>query len=662
MFICRSCLRSLSGAGATPIEARLLRPLRRSTGFGSVRRAFGTSQVTLSRPAPSNDDKPEKGAGKSSYDKKLEWIVSKHLQYLKDPWHIAEHVRKALEKGSYDEALLMARKASRDGKVEVSWNHLIDYQMKNKRLHAAIKLYNEMKKRAQIPNAKTYTIIFRGCAESIHPKLAVAEATRIYNFMLHYGALKPNTIHMNAVLEVCSRAGDMENLFTVLASANDQLRAPDTATYTIILNALRYEASKADRGLGLIDADVKREIQKNLDRARAIWVEVIARWRAAKILLDEQLVCAMGKALTVGDYKDNASVLDLLEQTMKIPRFDKSGGTLPAAPKAKSEPEVGSEPQSSAADPPQASKEEEEPATTPAPGTLSPAERRKLAASRPVGSPIYPEPGKLTLSLVLTALANTKKTSHAAKYWDYFTRVRGVTPDTENYFCYLRALSVGHASAQTAEVVAAMPPSIVNFITFRIAFGTCIRDNLNKDAFRNACNIFDLMTARLRYADPLAMRLFLHCARSSVRHFYHQGPAGKLAHGRQLTTAVDKMWEPFRILVGSFSYPTAATTSPRHEDAMQRGDLQEVMATARRMIAAMDVVCNEQMADAETIEILRRRRVILQKLVERYVVKLYPENPLEQQQQKAKQEQLRKDMEEEMKKDMDEFARASASG
>ena len=83
--------------------------------------------------------------GKKKYEKKLEWVVKKHLEHLQDPYHIAQHVSKALAKGSYDEALLMTRIASRDGKVEVSWNHLIDYQMKNKRLHAAIKVYNEVR-------------------------------------------------------------------------------------------------------------------------------------------------------------------------------------------------------------------------------------------------------------------------------------------------------------------------------------------------------------------------------------------------------------------------------------------------------------------------------------------------------------------------------------
>lgn len=165
MFVCRACLRTLRTAGTTPVQTRLLGPLRNSPGLGILRRTYVGKSVQVDIEAAlselvryeaeqkeeaeeekKNEDKDEEDRGREKYAKKLEWVVKKHLNYLKDPWHIAQHVRKALDKGSYDEALLMARMASRNyGKVEVSWNHLIDYQMKNRRLHAAIKLYNEVR-------------------------------------------------------------------------------------------------------------------------------------------------------------------------------------------------------------------------------------------------------------------------------------------------------------------------------------------------------------------------------------------------------------------------------------------------------------------------------------------------------------------------------------
>ncbi|KAL2264031.1 hypothetical protein VTK26DRAFT_3335 [Humicola hyalothermophila] len=557
--------------------------------------------------------------GKKKYEQKLEWIVKKHLQYLKDPYNIAQHVSNALSKGSFDEALLMTRMASRNAKVEVSWNHLIDYQMKNKRLNAAIKLYNEMKKRAQIPNSKTYTIIFRGCADSIHPKLAVAEATRVYNFMIKVGALKPNTIHMNAVLEVCARAGDLESMFTVLLTANETMRAPDAHTYTIVLNALRYDSKSAEgRGLGLIDQDVRREIQKNIHRARALWEDVLDRWRSAKMLIDEPLVCAMGRVLTTGDYKDQESVLDLLEHTMQVPRLDKVSGSLPPAPKTEAE--------SESTEPSQQNSKEKMPDIV----DLSPRARRMLAASRPPGSPLLAQPGNKALSLALTALTNIRKTSHAAKYWDYFTKSLQVTPDRDNWYCYLRALAKGHASSQVAGLIEAMPAEILGPITFRVGFGACLRDNLNPDAFRNSVRIFEVMTAKQRYADPLAMRLFLQSARSIRRHFEElaerEPHKAKLAHGQQIVKAINLMWEPLRILTGSFSYPPLARRSPQEEMEAKRGDMQEAMSTARRMISAIDYAVNEGMVeDRGQLKNLRAQRIVLQRMVERYILKLYPD-------------------------------------
>ncbi|EAQ88950.1 hypothetical protein CHGG_05569 [Chaetomium globosum CBS 148.51] len=568
------------------------------------------------------------------YEKKLESNIRRHLSLTQDPYHIAQSVAGMLEKGRFDEALMMARMSSRNTKVEVSWNHLIDHQMKNHRLHAAVKLYNEMKKRAQIPNAKTYTIIFRGCAQSIHPKLAVAEATRIYNFMIKAGPLKPNTIHMNAVLEVCARAGDLESLFTILVTSNASMRSPDAHTFTIVLNALRYDSGHADRSnIGLIDAEVKREIQKNLLRARAIWTDVIANWKSAKIIIDEHLVFAMGRLLAMGDYKDNDSVLDLLEQTMKIPRLDKPNVKLPDAPPAETD---------AAADP---SMPENETADT---TNMSPKDRKAFVGLRANKTPLYARPGNKTLSLVLTVLVNTRKTSSAVKYWNYLTKIAKVTPDDSNHAWYLRALASGHASAQVASVIAEMPPTLLTPLTFRRGFSACIGDNLNPQAFKNACRIFDVMATKQRYADALAMRLFLQVARANTRHFHDAPPpttpnetaaaasaAGKLAHGTQILAALDRMWEPFRILTGSLSYPAEATRSPEEERERQRGALQEIMATARRMIAAIDRVAGAEdgmmqlvaAADRRAAKLWHARRIVLQRLVERHVRILYPDGP-----------------------------------
>lgn len=181
MFVCRGCLRSRMGMAASPIGLRLLGPLHITTGPVSVssRRTYvgkgvkvdlrsataGLSDPRNLRSAPKGNRPPDDQglaedneeleyenlnpqsdeAGKRKYEKRLEANVRKHLSLMPDPYHIAQHITNALGKGSFDEALLMTRMASRNTKVEVSWNHLIDYQLKNKRLHAAVKLYNEVR-------------------------------------------------------------------------------------------------------------------------------------------------------------------------------------------------------------------------------------------------------------------------------------------------------------------------------------------------------------------------------------------------------------------------------------------------------------------------------------------------------------------------------------
>lgn len=698
MFVCRGCLRTLTGTAPNPLGPRLLVSWRATTapvaprrtvymwkgikdkhrssradrvehgdaGFASKMRKSVTEQLRVGAEEELGYEgvHPKGGdLGKERYEKKLQAAVMKRLEIFPDPYHIAQHVSTALEKGRFDEALMMARMASRNAKVEVSWNHLIDYQMKNKRLHGAIKIYNEvrtgpyacsaidhvltplqMKKRAQIPNAKTYTIIFRGCAHSLHPKLAVAEATRIYNFMIKSGPLQPNSIHMNAVLEVCARAGDLESLFTILATSNSHMRSPDAHTYTIVLNALRYDAGNAGKAnLGLIDDDVKQEIQKTIQRASSIWANVIESWRNGRLFIDEHLVCAMGRILSLGDYKNNESILELVEQTMQIPRFDKPNVPLPPVPGPHSTSETTAAPKDGAASGTEAAAGSPAPEQGVADTTgMSPKARKALARPKAKGTPVYARPETKTLSLVLTALTNTRKTASAPNYWSYFRHHLNVVPDPENNFCYLRALALGHASGQVAAHIASLPTPLLSYVTFRRGLSACVGDNLNKDAFKHASQIFDIMIAKQRYADALSMRLYIQVARASTRHFYEPTPAaggGKPAHGRQLMAAIDRMWEPFRILSGSMSYPDGATRSPEAELDTKRGDMQEVLATARRMIAAIDRVVNDgEMVDGgspderkDTLRLLRTRRAVLQRWLERCLAKLYPEGaPVEE--------------------------------
>lgn len=200
MFICRGCLRSLTSSRGTRIRPQLLSHPQIATTSVSGRRAYTANGPSLEqrraieeairaaeqRPSPLEGSRSS-GAqsasdsdgdlaydnvnpkadeyGKQKYEKTLEASVRKVLSLTTDPYHIAQHVARVLEKGRFDEALMTARMASRNNKVEVSWNHLIDYLMKNHRLHAAVKLYNEVRTSTYL----SLSMLARGCNRLLIP-------------------------------------------------------------------------------------------------------------------------------------------------------------------------------------------------------------------------------------------------------------------------------------------------------------------------------------------------------------------------------------------------------------------------------------------------------------------------------------------------------------
>ena len=78
------------------------------------------------------------------------------LRFLKDPLKLSEHVKYTLRCEKPEKALELCRLASKDMNCVVSWNAVIDWLMKKHKINEALKVYNEMKKRAQFPDGYTY--------------------------------------------------------------------------------------------------------------------------------------------------------------------------------------------------------------------------------------------------------------------------------------------------------------------------------------------------------------------------------------------------------------------------------------------------------------------------------------------------------------------------
>lgn len=168
MFICRACARratsNILGRAVFPDSQRVI---------PAPSRAFATTSYIKQRieydrrgPEGNAQDEPEyepegeqerqgsaqservgflKQVDKEKEAKKLKWMAKKHLQTLDDPYHIAEDVKRTLQKGQYDKALAITREASKDRQVVVSWNYLIGHLFEKQKMAAALKVFNEVR-------------------------------------------------------------------------------------------------------------------------------------------------------------------------------------------------------------------------------------------------------------------------------------------------------------------------------------------------------------------------------------------------------------------------------------------------------------------------------------------------------------------------------------
>lgn len=448
-----------------------------------------------------------------------------------------------------------------------------------------------MKKRHQQPNAQTFTIIFRGCAKSDHPKLAVGEAVKLYQNMLSVGRIKPNTIHLNAVLQVCARVGDLDSMFNILSSSDDPLRSPNNLTYTTILNALRMKADKESAGHGpyggLEDKEVQGERQVAIRRAKAIWEEVISRWKSGSLIIDEELVCAMGRILLMGGYGDADAIESLIEQTMNLSRASNKGlsgrkGTKGAA----------------------------------------------VAITRPAikapGAPAIAHalPGNNSLSMILEAVEKTGRTTKAIKYWNVFTQHYHVVPDTNNWSRALRVFYRGKNSGRAVTTLQSMPSDLITDKHVRLAMKTCLRDNLNWSALDNATAILNVMGQTPSTPDVQSLRAYLQVAHSYKRSF---GPKSQRDYGaidtwaKSFAEALENLFGPYQAVAMKYDTEPPNTSDPA---VLERAHAfkAEVMALARRMCAAYDILANEHSASLAPVQLakMRSRHAGLTRIITKY--------------------------------------------
>ncbi|KAI9872866.1 MAG: hypothetical protein M1830_001105 [Pleopsidium flavum] len=495
---------------------------------GSTRRAYGTAAAIAKVPSKNHAQVPQKrpvnlyGEQKRNAVARGQQIprteLEHELRYLKDPLKLADHVRGILRRDEDKKALEIVRAAGRDVLCTVSWNHLMDYEMSKGRVNAALKMYNEMKKRAQIPDAHTYTILLRGLAWHTHYPQALGKALSLYHSMFTPNSpIKPSIIHTNAVLKVCTRARDMDSMWGIAAKLPSRgMGAPDNLTFTTILNAVRHNVL-----LSLNKSETEEQMSRRREKAilegRRMWDDIIGRWRSGDMWIDEEMVCAMGRLLLIGGRpRDWDDVLSLVEQTMTVPRLVPRLGT-PAREGARV-------PQLAVGDNAVFEREDKEDGEPEAGAEFNRVDisnavvHIKGGQTQPAG---YARPGNNILSLVIEACIKMRAKQTAQDYWGLLTDPTGydIIPDDDNYHIYMRLLRLSRASEGAVRLLKEEMASSKNFTflkkTFRIAISTCVRDKNNPNVMYHANQILDLMQSKLDDPDIPTMTMYMSLAIST---------------------------------------------------------------------------------------------------------------------------------------------------
>lgn len=526
MLECRACvlrcIRAIADDGASSLNGTLVLTPRMTVN--PARRRLTTASTAAPRDAlssypPSGRTNPKEEPTRL-VSNSTERALQSELKYLNDPLKLASHIHYVLRQNDPAKALDLARLASKSARstsdVVVAWNHCVDWHMRSGRVTEALKIYNEMKKRGVFPDAHTYTILFR----SFLPKAGngngvdegtVAKATSIYYSMLTpTSRVKPGIIHTNAVLRVCSLAGDMDALWGVAARIPEHgPGSADTVTYTILLSAIRYGAmGTADEGGVYLD-QIGGKRQSAVNEGRRIWMECIQKWRSGDLVIDSELVCQMGNLLLISNrMEDWDDVLSLVAQTTRIPRQ--------IVPLDHPDRRIGHVPQETpiGEDVVQSTGEEDQDGFLPTPASKA----FNAIPTTNTSNPIWVHPGNPILSVLIQACLTMRIPKAANAYWEIITSPPySLIPDLANYQAMLRLYRLNRSSAKAAALVEHMHSpeggsTTPRNHTYRDALAVCARDHKNPSIMAIATRIVEDMGKRAQHPDAPTLQAFLSLA------------------------------------------------------------------------------------------------------------------------------------------------------
>lgn len=624
MFECRACIwRSIRAVAGESLQTNqilarrplLLDPRLQQTAF---RQQSSTAVATKprsgdlvqgSQPVDAVQTKGIYQKGRYAIDPKDERHLKLELKYLQDKFKLAEHVHYTLRCEQPLKALDLCRLASKQQNVIVSWNHCVDWYMKRGKHDEAVKIYNEMKKRAQFPDGHTYSILLHGLAtppnkDGVVSASNVTKALNIYYSMSSpTSRVAPNIIHTNNVLKVCKAALDMDALWGVVSKLPEEgPGAPDQMTYTILLDAIRSGVFGNDED-NVYAEQLAGSRYKAVQEGRTVWRDVIKRWRNGQIHMDERLVIAMASLLLksprIQDWDD---VLNLFQQTANIERLL---------------PELGSPnrhidhvPQSGTAQIAEMAQEEDEDGYRDTPTgqafqLVQPHARDSLHQGRP-STLTFVKPGNGTLSILVHACSKLHSPKAARAYWDLLTSPDGiykVQPERGNYHTYLRLLGSNRSSSQAIQFLRHMADSQVpfNYVTFRIVMSICDRDKKNKHMLDNARTVIDVMEKTLPLPDARTLTKYLDLAL-----FTDDGP--------KIVFAVNRLDSILHTLRSRVLYGTEKTGMP-HEQHLAENE--EILRLFRTTVGVVDTLVRRGLVPQEDYTHWQGRRQQLDAFISR---------------------------------------------
>lgn len=364
-----------------------------------------------------------------------------------------------------------------------------------------------MKKRAQFPDSYTYTILLRGLSINAHASGVLEKALSVYHSLYAPNSrVEPSIIHTNAALRVCARALDMDALWGIAAKIPEKgPAAANATTYNTIINAIR-QSMLLNRPSGESEEEAAARKERSVMEARRLWEDIAGKWREADLVIDEELVCSMGRLLLLGARpRDWDDVLSLVEQTMDIPRLVPRLGTL--------ERKEAGFPQLRAPNVPDDYKFDDDHL---APGEPEMRGEEFLPFTGSLAKNLaFVKPGNNTLSMVQEACLKIAAPKAAQKYWDMLADQYNITPDVNNLNQQLRNLRQNRASAAAVELLqkdmidkgVRPPPG-----TFRIAMSTCVRDKNNHNSLKHGSQILHFMNEVYENADAKTVGMYADLA------------------------------------------------------------------------------------------------------------------------------------------------------